>query len=308
MQLSFVIPCYNEIESLPHFYPRLVEEVEKLNQTYEIIFVNDGSTDKTLDILKEFKKKDEKIKIIHFRRNHGKATALNEGFKLSKGEIVFTLDADLQDEPSEIPKFLEKIQTFDMLSGWKKERNDPPNKTIPTKLFNWTISLLSGIKLHDFNCGFKCYRREVIKNLHLYGEMHRFIPVLAGSKGFTIGEVVVKHNPREYGVSKYGLKRFTRGLFDAITVTFLTKFLTRPFHFFGLIGGIFTLAGFLLGFYLSILRFGGQSIGDRPLLTLSVLLIVTGIQLFSTGLIAEILTYNKFNFNKNNNISLEILE
>ena len=308
MQLSFVIPCYNESESLPYFYPRLIQEAEKLNQTYEIIFVNDGSTDKTLEILKEFKKKDERIKIIHFRRNYGKATALNEGFKLSKGEIVFTLDADLQDEPSEIPKFLEKIQTFDMLSGWKKERNDPPNKTIPTKLFNWTISLLSGIKLHDFNCGFKCYRSEVIKNLHLYGEMHRFIPVLAGSKGFTIGEVVVKHNAREYGVSKYGLKRFTRGLFDAITVTFLTKFLTRPFHFFGLIGGIFTLAGFLLGFYLSILRFGGQSIGDRPLLTLSVLLIVTGIQLFSTGLIAEILTYNKFNFNKNNDISLEILE
>lgn len=308
MDLSFVIPCYNEEESLAKFYQRLTEEINKLDKKeYEIIFVNDGSTDKSLDLLKGFQKKDKAVKIINFRRNYGKATALNQGFKLASGEIVFSLDADLQDEPAEISKFLEKIQDYDMVSGWKKIRYDPLSKTLPTKLFNWTISLLSGIKLHDFNCGFKCYRKEVVKNIHLYGEMHRFIPVLAGSKGFKIGEVIVKHNPREFGVSKYGLNRFTRGLFDAVTVTFITKYLARPFHFFGPIGGVFIILGLIFGSYLSFLRFSGQSIGDRPLLILTVLLIVTGVQIFSTGLIAEILTYNKFNSEKDkSHVSLEI--
>ena len=308
MHLSFVIPVYNEEESLPKFYQRVTEEIKKLKKTYEIVFVNDGSKDSSLEILKGFREKDKHIKIINFRRNYGKATALDEGFKYVTGEIVFMMDADLQDEPSEISNFLKNMDGYDMLTGWKKERHDPISKLISTKLFNFFISTLSGVKLHDFNCGFKCFRNEVVKEISLYGDMHRFIPVLASSKGFTVGEIVVKHNAREFGVSKFGFERSIKGLFDGITVTFLTKFLVNPLHLFGSIGILFSAVGFLIGLYLSFLRFQGEKIGDRPLLIFAVLLILSGFQFFTTGLIAEFMTYNKFNGKNNQYISLEVLD
>ncbi len=291
MDVSIVIPLYNEEESLQELIAQINESFSNLKQTFEICFIDDGSTDKSLDKLKELHLKYPDIKILSFRKNYGKSAALSEGFKLAEGDIIITMDADLQDDPAEIPNIIDKIKSgYDLVSGWKKKRFDPLGKTIPSKLFNFITSRLTGIKINDFNCGLKGYRQEVIKEIPVYGSLHRYLPVLAHWKGFKVGEVVVQHHPRKYGETKYGLRRFFDGFFDLFTVLFLTRYRQKPLHLFGFFGlGSLTL-GFIISFYLSVLWFMGHGIGNRPLLFLGVLLMIVGMQSFSIGLIGEMIT------------------
>lgn len=292
MKLSFVIPLYNESESLVLLHKKIVEAVSPLGHEYEIIFVDDGSTDDSYQVLGQLHADHDHIKALRFRRNFGKAAALMAGFAEAEGDIVFTLDADLQDDPAEIGNFLAKLdQEYDLVGGWKYPRLDPITKTAPSRLYNATLRFATGIKLHDFNCGFKAMRKEVVEDLILYGELHRYIPVLAHGRGYRVTEIKVKHHPRKFGQSKYGLSRFWRGLFDFITVYFLTGYIRRPMHFFGWIG-LFTFAiGFLIDASLTVVWFSGEHIGQRPLLTLGTLLIIVGVQFFSFGLLAELLTF-----------------
>jgi glycosyltransferase involved in cell wall biosynthesis len=277
---------YNEEESIRELLKRIFLSCKNIET--EIIFVDDGSTDNSLGIIKELAGKNENVNFISFRKNMGKASALMAGFKNCHGDIVVTMDADLQDDPAEIPRFIEKIEEgYDVVSGWKYQRQDPLEKRLPSKFFNKTVSVLSGIKLHDFNCGFKAYRREVTDTINLYGEQHRFIPVLAYRYGFSVGEIKVHHNKREHGKSKYGIKRYLRGLYDAITVSFMNYYALRPMHFFGAWGLFLILCGLSICVYLIITKFAGQSIGDRPILLLGVLLLIVGVQSFSLGLIGE---------------------
>jgi glycosyltransferase involved in cell wall biosynthesis len=293
MLLSFVVPTLNEKPSLEKLYRLIVENVSKLGHDYEVIFVDDGSTDGSFALLEELHQEDPKVKVIGFRRNFGKAAALMAGFDQAEGEIVFTMDADLQDDPVEIPRFFEKLEEgYDLVSGWKYPRLDPISKTAPSKLANATIRLGTGIKLHDFNCGFKAFRREVAKEVKLYGELHRYVPVLAYWRGFSVTEIKVKHHPREFGQSKYGMRRLFRGLFDFITVVFLVRYTRRPAHFFGMLGMIPMVLGLLIDGYLAALWFLGEAIGHRPLLTLGTLLLMLGVQFFSIGLLAEMLSYS----------------
>lgn len=298
--ISVIIPFLNEEETLVMLYNQVLEQFRRLSVNGEIIFVDDGSTDNAYNILKALSKNDEKLRLIKFRRNFGKAAALSVGFEMAKGEIVITMDADLQDDPEEIGKFISKInEGFDVVSGWKVKRYDPLSKTIPSKLFNKTISILSGVKLHDFNCGFKAYRNEVIKGIHIYGELHRYIPAIAYAKGYKVAEIGVRHHPRKYGKSKYGLERFTRGFFDCMTVVFLSKYLSRPLHFFGKAGLLSSFIGTLLCLYLTFLKlFCGQSIGNRPMLSLGILMLIIGVQFISTGLIGELIINVQPNFTK----------
>jgi len=291
--ISFVIPCYNEEESLELLYNGIITNLDK---DYEIIFIDDGSTDRSQEIIRRLHEKDEKVHMIAFRKNFGKSAALQAGFLSCKGDIVITMDADLQDEPAEIKNFINKIhEGFDVVSGWKFHRNDPLEKRLPSKLFNKTVSLLSGVKLHDFNCGFKAYRAEVVKSISVYGELHRYIPVLAHRKGFKIAEIKIQHNKRKFGKSKYGIERYLRGFFDSITVAYLSKYYNKPMHFFGSFGLMSSLIGFGICVYLTVLWFLGNTIGNRPLLLLGVLLIIVGIQFFSMGLICDILVDSGFN-------------
>lgn len=292
LTVSIVIPCLDEEGSLPELYNSICQVFESLDQDFEIIFVNDGSTDKTLQVMLELCDKDSRLKALDFRKNFGKAAALTAGFEEAKGEIVFTMDGDLQDDPKEIPRFLELInQGYDLVSGWKKKRYDPLSKTLPSKLFNKVTSLVTGISLHDFNCGFKAYRKEVLENITLYGELHRYIPALAGWKGFKVGELEVEHHPRKFGKSKYGVKRFAKGFFDLLTILLITKYSKRPLHLFGMAGLISSLSGFACLVYLSVLWFMGERpIGNRPLLTFGVLMVIFGMQIISVGLISEMLT------------------
>jgi glycosyltransferase involved in cell wall biosynthesis len=293
MLLSFVVPTLNEKPSLERLYELIVENVSKLGHDYEIIFVDDGSTDGSGMLLGELHRKDPQVKVLTFRRNFGKAAALMAGFAQAEGEVVFTMDADLQDDPVEIPRFLEKLdEGYDLVSGWKYPRLDPISKTAPSKLANATIRLGTGIKLHDFNCGFKAMRRDAAKEVKLYGELHRYVPVLAHWRGFRVTEIKVKHHPRQFGKSKYGMRRLFRGLFDFITVVFLIRFTRRPLHFFGMLGLIPMMVGFLIDAYLAILWFSGETIGNRPLLTLGTLLLMIGFQFFSIGLLAEMFSYS----------------
>lgn len=293
MLLSFVIPLYNEESSLSQLYAQIVANVEPTGHKCELIFVDDGSTDGSLAELKKLHSKDQRVKVIQFRRNFGKAAALMAGFTQAQGEIIFTMDADLQDDPVEIPRFLEKLEEgYDLVSGWKYPRLDPISKTAPSKLANFAIRQGSGLDLHDFNCGYKAMRAEVAKELKLYGELHRYVPVLAHWRGFNVTEIKVKHHPRQYGKSKYGLARLSRGLFDFITVVFLIRFTRRPLHFFGWMGLISLALGLLIDGYLSVLWLMGEAIGQRPLLTLGTLLIIVGAQFFSLGLMAEMLSYS----------------
>lgn len=291
IDLSFIIPAYNEAQSLPQLVREIQAESDKLNLSYEILIINDGSTDSTVSTVRKLEENDANIHLYSFQKNFGKANALSLGFEKSQGEVIFTMDGDLQDDPGEIKNFLIKLdQGWDMVSGWKARRQDPLEKTLPSKLFNTTVALFSGVKLHDFNCGFKAYRRHVVKELSLSGEMHRYIPVLANLKGFTVTEIVVNHRKRQYGQSKYGIGRYFKGFLDFVTLFFLMNYSKRPMHFFGLIGIFSFTVGFLSLFYLTFLKiFYNQNIGDRPLLNLSVLLIVIGVQFGFTGLIAEIL-------------------
>lgn len=255
MDISVVIPLKNEEESLPELIGWIDEVLRKNNFSFEVIAVDDGSTDRSWAVLQELKQKYSFLKAISFRRNYGKSAALNEGFKLAEGDVVITMDADLQDSPEEIPELyrLITVERYDLISGWKKIRHDPVSKTVPTKLFNWATRQMSGIHLHDFNCGLKAYKKDVIKSIEIYGEMHRYIPVLAKWAGFRrIGEKVVQHRARKYGSTKFGLERFTNGFLDLLTITFVSRFGKRPMHFFGTLGTISFLVGALFAVWLFI--------------------------------------------------------
>lgn len=288
MKISIVVPVYNEEESLDLLYGKIIENIQEYE--YEIWFVDDGSTDQSLVKINELMEKDEKVHKIVFRKNFGKALALETAFHNVTGDIIITMDADLQDDPIELPKFIDKInEGYDLVSGWKKERHDPLEKRLPSKLFNAFTSKMSGVKLHDFNCGYKAYRKEVVKSVSIYGELHRYIPVLANRKGFKITEIEVHHNKREFGKSKYGIERYLRGLFDSMSVSFLSKYYDKPMYFFGKLGGLTFIVGFIICLVLTVEWFLGQSIGTRPLLLLGILCIILGIQFFSIGLIGDMM-------------------
>ena len=293
LKISIVIPVLNEEKSIHELYLNLEYVLNTLKDPYELVFVEDGSTDNTFPILEEIASKDNRVSIIKFRKNFGKAIALNAAFRHAKGDIVITMDGDLQDDPDEIPRFIEKIEKgYDLVVGWKYPRIDPITKTVPSKFFNWLTCMLTGVNLHDFNCGFKAYKKVVIDNISLYGEMHRYIPALAAWNGFKIAEIKVKHHPRKYGKSKYGFSRLLKGFLDLITVKFLTSFATRPLHIFGISGMLSLLFGFLIGLYLVIQKYLRDiTISDRPLLLLSVLLILLGLQFISIGLLGEMIVF-----------------
>ena len=292
-QVSIVIPAYNEAESLPILLQQLQAVLKMRDAPAEIVFVNDGSTDATAEILDMLSTQPQQfpVHVIHFKRNRGKAEALMAGFFAAKGKVVITMDADLQDDPAEIPKLLEMLynENYDVVSGWKYPRKDPFEKRAFSFVFNRITAFFTGLKLHDMNCGFKAYRSEVVKQLHLYGDLHRYIPILTHQAGYRIGEIKVQHHPRQFGVSKYGLGRIPKGFFDLLTVLFLTKYLKRPLHVFGMIGGIVASIGVIIGMYLSVLWFIEGGVGFRPLLMLSVLMVILGAQFFSIGLLGELL-------------------
>lgn len=292
--ISVVIPLFNEEESLPELTEKIHTVATRMGVVYEIIFVDDGSTDNSYTVIQKLKQQYAAVKALRFRKNFGKSTALSEGFKMATGTYVITMDADLQDDPEEIPHLVNKLQDGnDLVSGWKKVRHDPVSKTIPSRFFNSVTRVMSGIRLHDFNCGLKAYRREVVKDVNLYGELHRYIPVLAKWEGYRrITEIVVHHHPRKYGQSKFGLSRFLKGFLDLITVVFLTRYVKRPLHFFGFFGSLSLLAGLCICGYLSLDWFLGTPIGQRPILFLGILLIMIGFQIISTGLIGEMLVHN----------------
>jgi len=291
MDISVVVPLLNEQDSLQELTTQVRGQLTQLQKTFEIIFVDDGSTDDSFNILLKLKEHIPQIRIIRFRRNFGKSAALSEGFKRAQGEIVITMDADLQDDPAEIPRLIEKLDdNLDLVSGWKQKRHDPLTKTIPSKLFNYTTRKLSGIKIHDFNCGLKAYRKDVIKAIPVYGELHRYLPVLSHWQGFKVGEIVVTHHARKFGKSKFGARRFFSGFFDLLTVLFITRYRQKPLHLFGFFGLSLSLIGLLILLYLTVIWFQGQGIGHRPLLFLGVLLVIVGAQSFSLGLIGEMIT------------------
>lgn len=289
MQLSFVIPALNEADSLKQLYAEI--KANTVAYATEIIFIDDGSTDSSFLVMQELASQDKELKVIRFRRNFGKAAALQKGFELARGEIVFTMDADLQDDPKEIPLFLAKLsEGYDMVSGWKKKRLDPLHKRLPSKLFNSVTALTFGLKLKDYNCGFKAYRRELVKELSLYGEMHRYIPALAHSLGYKVGEIAVHHRARVHGKSKYGMERYLRGFFDLLTVKMVTQYVKSPLYLFGRLGVISTLLGGLITLYLATIKiFWGMPLSNRPLLFLGMLLILGGLQFISLGLISELI-------------------
>ena len=297
MDLSIVIPLLNESESLPELEAWIRRVVEKEQLSYEIVFVDDGSTDNSWKIIQDLSKQNPNVKALRFRKNYGKSPALNEGFKIVQGDVVITMDADLQDSPDEIPELYKMIKEdgYDLVSGWKKVRYDSKiMKNIPSKFFNWTTRKMSGIKLHDFNCGLKAYRLDLVKSIQIYGEMHRYIPVIAKMNGFSnIGEKVVHHQKRKYGSSKFGMSRFVRGYLDLLTINFISKFSNRPMHFFGLLGSLTFLAGFIIAIYLVCTKYFGAMyvpVTSRPLFHLCILAMIVGVQLFSTGFLAEMIT------------------
>jgi glycosyltransferase involved in cell wall biosynthesis len=292
MDISIVIPAYNEEESLPDLIRNVTDVLRDLNKSHEIIIVDDGSNDNTLAVLKNLKREYTTLKIISFRKNYGKSAALSEAFKIAAGNYVITMDADLQDDPEEIPNLISALDSgeYDLVSGWKKRRHDPLSKTIPSKFFNFVTSRMTGIKIHDFNCGLKIYRNVVIKDLQIYGELHRFLPVLSQWNGFRVGEIIVKHHPRKYGKTKFGLSRFFNGFFDLLTVIMITRYQTSPLHIFGMLGLISSFIGILIELYLSVLWFMGEGIRNRPLFFLGILGIIVGVQFIVFGLLGEMIT------------------
>jgi len=291
--ISYIIPFMNEEATLVELFDRIAAATREAGRTFEVIFIDDGSSDAGVQRVADLAAQHpDEARLIQLRGNFGKSAALAAGFDYARGEIIFTLDADLQDDPKEIPRFLAALDGgLDVVSGFKQTRHDPWHKVLPSRVFNWLVRRMTGVPLHDINCGFKCYRAEVIQSVRLYGELHRFIPALAIWNRFKVGEIVVEHHPRRFGVSKFGARRFFRGLMDLMTVTFLLKYDRKPLHFFGKLGALSFLTG--LGFcgYLTVLWFMGQSIGHRPLLTLGVLLIMIGVQILATGLIAELMVH-----------------
>jgi glycosyltransferase involved in cell wall biosynthesis len=291
LDLSIIIPILDERDNLGPLYYQITNIVKKLKLKYEVIFIDDGSSDGSFEVLEELSKKHKEILVIKFKRNFGKAAALSAGFRIAKGRLIITMDGDLQDDPSEIPKFLEKLEEgFDLVSGWKKERRDPLSKILLSKLFNFITSWITKIDIHDFNCGFKVYKREVVEHLRIYGELHRYIPVLADWKGYKNGEIVVKHHMRVYGKSKYGFSRVIKGFNDFITVMFLRKYVKSPLHFFGFFGILFIILSSILNFITAYVVIFYKFVPELfDLFILGVLLLVMGIQIFSTGLVAEMI-------------------
>lgn len=299
MDISIVVPLYNEEESLPELISWINKVCKKENYSFEVLLIDDGSKDKSWSIVEKLKEEYSFIRGIKFRRNYGKSAALNTGFAATKGNVVITMDADLQDSPDEIPELYDMIvnDDFDIVSGWKKERHDPLSKTIPTKLYNGVTRLFSGIKLHDMNCGLKAYKGDVVRSIEIFGEMHRYIPVIAKGAGFErIGEKVVQHQERKYGVSKFGLNRFVNGFLDLFTITFITRFGKKPMHFFGLIGTLFFILGFGLTFWLGIEKlFFNQNavlLADNTWFHIALFSMVIGTQLFLAGFVAELIGRN----------------
>lgn len=297
MDLSIVVPLFNEEESLPELESWIRRVVEKEKLTYEILFVDDGSKDSSWAVIEKLSADNPHSKGIKFRRNYGKSAALNVGFAQAEGDVVITMDADLQDSPEEIPHLFKMIKEdgYDLVSGWKKKRYDPISKTLPSKFFNGITSWMSKIDLHDFNCGLKAYKNDVVKSIEVYGEMHRYIPLLAKWAGFTkIGEKVVSHQARKYGTTKFGLERFVNGFLDLMSIMFVGKFGKRPMHFFGTLGSIFLFLGFIILVYLSVAKlvYEEYGIADRPLFYFGILTLIIGTQLFVTGFLAELVSRN----------------
>jgi glycosyltransferase involved in cell wall biosynthesis len=296
VEVSVLVPVLDEADSVRELAARVAAVLDEIGRSFEIIFVDDGSRDGTPQQVREAREADPRVKLVRLRRNFGKAAALSAGFDVARGRILITMDGDLQDDPEEIPRFLEAIETrdLDLVSGWKRQRRDPVSKRIPSLLYNWVTRQLAQVDLHDFNCGFKAYRREVLEQISVYGELHRYIPVLASRRGFTVGEIPVHHHPRRHGKSKYGWDRLYKGLLDLITVLFITRYTRRPLHLFGAFGLVFLLGGFGINLYLAILWFNGEFLSNRPLLLLGVLLMLLGIQVLTTGLLGEMITFKNF--------------
>jgi len=300
LDISVVIPAYNEEESLSELNEWISRVMQKHGFTYEILLVDDGSTDGTWSKIAELSRANPNLKGLKFNRNHGKSAALNTGFKYAAGDVVITMDADLQDSPDEIPELFNMIKEkdYDLVSGWKKKRHDPIGKTIPSRFFNLITRKISGIKLHDFNCGLKAYKNIVVKNIRVYGEMHRYIPVICKWHGFgKIGEKVVQHQARKYGVTKFGFERFITGFLDLISVTFVSKFRRKPMHFFGTLGSISFLSGFFIAAYIIFQKIWSiyhyqtfRDVTDQPLFYLALVAIILGVQLFLAGFLAEMYT------------------
>ncbi len=303
MEISYVIPLLNEADSIRTLYKEIINNNPAAD--YEIIFIDDGSRDDSYVILKEVAAQDKRVRLVRFRRNFGKAAALQTGFNLAQGELIFTLDADLQDDPVEIPRFISKLKEgYDLVSGWKQKRNDPLYKTIPSKFFNLVAAKSFKLQLRDFNCGFKLYKKEVVKEINLYGEMHRYIPALANAMGFRVGELSVNHRPRMHGKSKYGMERYLRGFFDLLTVKMVTQYAKSPLYLFGRIGIVSIALGMILTAYLTILKLlYGHPLTNRPLLFLGILMILAGLQFFSMGLICELIINRSHSRSKQISIS-----
>ncbi len=289
--ISVVIPIHNEERSVALLHEELQAALEPLGEEWEAVYVDDGSTDGSFAALTRLHAREENVRVVRLRRNFGKAAALATGFAQVDGDVVVTIDGDLQDDPAEIPRLLAKLhEGFDLVSGWKAQRRDPLTRRIPSKLFNHVAGWMSGLRLHDMNCGLKAYRRDVVRSLVLYGELHRFIPVLAHEQGYRVAELPVNHRPREHGRSRYGLERYLRGFLDLLTVSFMGRYRHRPLHLFGGLGLLLFASGTTLLVYLTVVKLTGHAIGQRPLLTLGVLLVVVGMQFFSLGLISEMIT------------------
>jgi len=298
--VSVVVPVFNEAESLKELYQQIVETCERERLSFEVIFIDDGSDDSTFIVLEQLFQRDPRVKVIQFRKNSGKSDALSAGFEIASGDYVITMDGDLQDDPAEIPALIKEIEKgYDMISGWKAKRRDPLSKRIPSKVWNLGTSLLTGLKLHDFNCGLKIYKSEVVKNLKIYGELYRYIPALANWQGFRVGEMAVNHRPRKYGKSKFGASRFLKGFLDLITVMFLGKYTKRPLHLFGSVGFLFSIAGSGITIYLIVLRLMKKSfLSNRPLLYLGILFLIIGVQFISIGLLGEMITRSQPDTNR----------
>ena len=305
IDLTLVIPLLDEKESLHPLMRQIRDALAERDLTYEVLFVDDGSTDGSMDVLAELHAAHPQVKVIQFRRNFGKAAAYTAGFQRACGTYVVTMDADLQDDPAEIPNLLNKLdEGYDLVSGWKKKRFDPLGKTLPSKFFNWVTGRVSGIDIHDFNCGLKAYRSEVVKDVRVFGELHRYIPVLAHMEGYRIGELPVRHHPRQFGVTKYGWGRMFKGFFDLLTVMYIGKYMSRPLHLFGTVGLVFGIMGMLINVFIASLWWKSGTIQHRdPLLMLGVFLTVIGVQFVCTGLLADMFTRGpqsneKFNIRK----------
>ena len=312
LEVTVLVPVLDEESSVAELTERVTEVLEAAGRSFELVFVDDGSRDATAEQVRAAHGRDRRVKLVRFRRNFGKAAAITAGVEVSRGRIVVTMDGDLQDLPEEIPRLLEKLETedLDLVSGWKQDRQDPFSKRVPSKVFNWAVRRLAQIDLHDFNCGFKAYRREVLEQVAIYGELHRYIPVLASRRGFRIGEIPVAHQRRRHGRSKYGWDRFYKGLLDLITVLFITKYTRRPLHLFGVIGLICISIGFAINLYLATMWFiaqstwvelqallgigAGFSLSGRPLLLFGILLMLLGFQTLTTGLLGEMITFKNF--------------